>query len=79
MGTLTTLDLRLSGEPLGIALRIGSTLAFAAMTACIKALGDTVPLGQVVFFRSAVALLPLSHGLCIKSTASAGCTCTDSS
>lgn len=59
MGTLTTLDLRLSGEPLGIALRIGSTLAFAAMTACIKALGDTVPLGQVVFFRSAVALLPL--------------------
>lgn len=59
MGKLTTLDLRLSGEPLGIALRIGSTLAFAAMTACIKALGDTVPLGQVVFFRSAVALLPL--------------------
>jgi drug/metabolite transporter (DMT)-like permease len=46
-------------ENRGIALRIGSTLAFAAMGVCIKALGDAVPLGQVVFFRSAVALLPL--------------------
>ncbi|MFP4327733.1 MAG: DMT family transporter [Paracoccaceae bacterium] len=46
-------------ERLGILLRIGSTLAFAAMGACIKALGNTVPLGQVVFFRSAFALLPL--------------------
>ncbi|AXQ96194.1 DMT family transporter (plasmid) [Cereibacter azotoformans] len=49
-----------TGEPLGIVLRIGSTLAFAAMGACIKALGDGVPLGQVVFFRSAVALVPLA-------------------
>jgi drug/metabolite transporter (DMT)-like permease len=48
-----------TNERLGIALRIGSTLAFAAMVACIKALGDAVPLGQVVFFRSGVALLPL--------------------
>lgn len=48
-----------TNERLGIALRIGSTLAFAAMAACIKALGDAVPLGQVVFFRSGVALLPL--------------------
>ena len=59
MGSLTNPRQRLRGEPLGVALRIGSTLAFAAMTACIKALGDAVPLGQVVFFRSAVALLPL--------------------
>ena len=49
----------MSRENLGIMLRIGSTLTFAAMGACIKAVGDTVPLGQVVFFRSAVALLPL--------------------
>jgi drug/metabolite transporter (DMT)-like permease len=49
----------ISREHLGIVLRIGSTLAFAAMGVCIKALGDAVPLGQVVFFRSAVALLPL--------------------
>ena len=46
-------------ERLGITLRILSTLAFALMGVCVKALGDTVPLGQVVFFRSAVALLPL--------------------
>nr|WP_321510081.1 DMT family transporter [uncultured Celeribacter sp.] len=48
-----------TNETLGITLRILSTLAFALMGACVKALGDTVPLGQVVFFRSAVALLPL--------------------
>jgi len=49
-----------SNETLGITLRILSTLAFALMGVCVKALGDTVPLGQVVFFRSAVALLPLA-------------------
>lgn len=64
MGITANPGVRLSGEPLGIALRIGSTLAFAAMTACIKALGDAVPLGQVVFFRSAAALLPLVLFLC---------------
>ncbi len=46
-------------EGFGILLRVAATLAFAAMGACIKALGTTVPLGQVVFFRSAFALLPL--------------------
>lgn len=49
----------MTGERLGITLRIGSTIAFASMVACIKALGESVPLGQVVFFRSVVALLPL--------------------
>lgn len=48
-----------ANEALGITLRILSTLAFALMGVCVKALGDTVPLGQVVFFRSTVALLPL--------------------
>lgn len=51
--------LPIMAERLGILLRIASTLAFAAMGACIKGLGDAVPLGQVVFFRSALALLPL--------------------
>lgn len=32
---------------------------FAAMTLCIKLVSDTIPLGQVVFFRSAFALIPL--------------------
>lgn len=49
----------LSAEAVGVALRIGSTVAFAAMGGCIKALGDSVLLGEIVFFRSAVALLPL--------------------
>lgn len=48
-----------SGETFGILLRIAATLAFAVMGACIKALGNAVPLGQVVFFRSAFALIPL--------------------
>lgn len=43
----------------GIALRIGATLFFTLMVICAKALAETVPVGQVVFFRSAVALLPL--------------------
>jgi len=49
----------MTSESLGITLRILSTLAFAAMAAFVKALGDAVPLWQVVFFRSAVALVPL--------------------
>lgn len=48
-----------TNETFGITLRILSTIAFALMGLCVKALGDTVPLGQIVFFRSAVALLPL--------------------
>jgi drug/metabolite transporter (DMT)-like permease len=43
----------------GIALKIASTLAFSAMMATIKVLGDAYPVGQVVFFRSAFALLPI--------------------
>ena len=43
----------------GIALRIGATMFFTLMTVCVKWLADTVPLGQVVFYRSAFALIPL--------------------
>ncbi|MBN8413020.1 DMT family transporter [Halomonas denitrificans] len=43
----------------GIVLRIGSGLLFAAMLICVKWVSDDVPLGQVVFFRSAFALLPI--------------------
>lgn len=56
---MTFTNLIPTGERLGFALRIGSTLAFVIMVGCIKALGAIVPLGQVVFFRSAVALVPL--------------------
>ncbi|WP_306152840.1 DMT family transporter [Roseovarius sp. MMSF_3281] len=43
----------------GIILRIGATMFFTLMTVCVKWLADTVPLGQVVFYRSACALIPL--------------------
>ncbi|MBG6158475.1 drug/metabolite transporter (DMT)-like permease [Labrenzia sp. EL_159] len=43
----------------GIGLRIGATAFFTLMVLFIKWLSDTVPVGQVVFFRSAFALIPL--------------------
>lgn len=46
-------------EATGIALRIGATFFFTLMVIFVKLLADAVPLGQVVFFRSAVALIPL--------------------
>lgn len=46
-------------ETTGILLRIGATAFFTLMVVCVKFLADTVPLGQIVFFRSGVALIPL--------------------
>ncbi|QPH55618.1 DMT family transporter [Pontivivens ytuae] len=46
-------------ELTGILLRIGATLFFTVMVVFVKLLAGEVPLGQVVFFRSAVALIPL--------------------
>lgn len=43
----------------GIALRVLSGALFVVMSACVRALSGSVPLGQIVFFRSAVAMLPL--------------------
>ncbi|MEM9247133.1 MAG: DMT family transporter [Pseudomonadota bacterium] len=43
----------------GILLRIGATFFFTVMVVFVKLLAEEIPLGQVVFFRSAVALLPL--------------------
>jgi drug/metabolite transporter (DMT)-like permease len=42
-----------------ILIKMLSVLLFAAMSALIRWLGDRVPLGQVVFFRSAFAILPV--------------------
>lgn len=44
---------------LGIGLRLLSGLLFTAMVVCVKATSDAVPLGEIVFFRSAFALIPL--------------------
>lgn len=42
----------------GIALKLGATLAFSLMYAVIKLAGP-IPVGEVIFFRSAFALLPV--------------------
>lgn len=44
----------------GIALKIGATLAFAAMAALIKAAAPAYPVSEIVFFRSAVAMAVLA-------------------
>lgn len=43
----------------GILLRILSGFLFAGMSICIKAVAADIPVGQIVFFRSAFALIPL--------------------
>jgi len=43
----------------GIGLKLLSTLLFAAMSALVRDLGKTTPVGQLVFFRSAFAILPV--------------------
>ncbi|MEM5582374.1 DMT family transporter [Roseibium sp. AS2] len=43
----------------GISLRVGATFFFALMVLFIKLLSGEIPVGQVVFFRSAFALIPL--------------------
>ncbi|WP_420861519.1 DMT family transporter [Algirhabdus cladophorae] len=43
----------------GIALRILSGALFAGMIICAKAVSEDVPLGEIVFFRSAFAMIPL--------------------
>jgi drug/metabolite transporter (DMT)-like permease len=45
--------------PLGISIKLVSILLFALMSVLVRYLGDKIPLGQVVFFRSAFALLPI--------------------
>lgn len=44
---------------LGIGLRILSGVLMASMFVCVKAVSEDVPLGEIVFFRSAFALIPL--------------------
>ena len=44
----------------GIALRLLSGVLFTGMAICVKAVSDAVPTGQIVFYRSAFALIPLA-------------------
>jgi drug/metabolite transporter (DMT)-like permease len=43
----------------GIALKLASVVLFAVMSALIRGFGDTMPVGQVVFFRSVFAIVPV--------------------
>jgi drug/metabolite transporter (DMT)-like permease len=43
----------------GILLKLASALMFAIMQALVRSLGEAIPVGQVVFFRSAFAIIPV--------------------
>jgi drug/metabolite transporter (DMT)-like permease len=45
--------------PYAIAIKLLSVLMLSMMSALIRAAGSTFPLGEIVFFRSAFALLPI--------------------
>lgn len=51
----------------GILLRILSGFLFAAMSICVKEVAHIVPVGQIVFFRSGFALIPLVIFLWLRS------------
>jgi len=51
---------------LGISLRLLSGLLMAGMFVSVKAVSDAVPLGQIVFFRSFFAILPLMIFLWVR-------------
>jgi drug/metabolite transporter (DMT)-like permease len=42
-----------------VGFKLLSALLFAAMSALVRQLGDVAPVGQMVFFRSAFAILPV--------------------
>src|SRR5579872_1684533 len=54
---------RIAGAPMhpfkAIGLKLISALLFAAMSALVRQLGDVAPVGQMVFFRSAFAIVPV--------------------
>jgi drug/metabolite transporter (DMT)-like permease len=43
----------------GILLKLASALMFAVMQALVRSLGEAISVGQVVFFRSAFAVIPV--------------------
>ena len=49
-----------SAQPLlGIALKVASTLVFTGMATLIKLVSDRYPVGELTFFRSFFALIPV--------------------
>ncbi|WP_202048855.1 DMT family transporter [Neorhizobium sp. AL 9.2.2] len=52
---------------MGMLLRILSGFLFAGMSTCVKAVSAEIPVGQIVFFRSAFALIPLVIFLWVRA------------
>ena len=50
----------------GIGLKVGSALSFTLMSSGIKWVGADFPTGEIVFFRSAFALVPLALWLLLR-------------
>lgn len=50
----------------GIGLRLATTFIMTAMLATIHQVADTVPLGQLIFWRSVVALVPIVIYMAIR-------------
>ena len=57
---------------LGAVLRVLAGLLFAAMSICVKSLSGSTPLGEIVFFRSLFALIPLAIFLWLRSELPSG-------
>jgi drug/metabolite transporter (DMT)-like permease len=54
-------------DPLrGIGMKILSVIVFLGMQTCIKSAGDGIPAGQITFYRSAFALVPILGYLAMR-------------
>ncbi|MGF9692873.1 MULTISPECIES: DMT family transporter [unclassified Rhizobium] len=54
-------------DPLrGIAMKVLSVIVFLGMQTCIKSAGDGIPAGQITFYRSAFALVPILGYLAMR-------------
>ncbi len=50
----------------GILLKVASVLVFLCMSTCIKLAGDNIATGQITFYRSAFAIIPILAYLMFK-------------
>lgn len=56
-----------------IGLKLISALLFAVMSALVRKLGNIAPVGQMVFFRSAFAIVPRSIPAGRSASSAAAC------
>ncbi|MFS2221711.1 DMT family transporter [Pantoea sp. B65] len=56
----------------GITMKIMATLSTTLMLACVKGLDGAIPVGEVIFFRSLLALLPLLIWLRVQGSIADG-------